>query len=57
MPPSYDLILQSQGQWQVETVQVPDAAEAWRFGREHYPNAISGVVCRGRTAAHPIKRR
>ena len=57
MPPSYDLILQSQRQSQIETVHVPDAAEAWRFGREHYPNAISGVVFRDGTAAHPIKRR
>ena len=44
MPPAYDLILQRQGEWQTETVQVKDAAQAWRLGRERYPDCIRGVA-------------
>ena len=58
--PLYDLILQRQGELQTETVQVADAAQAWRLGRERYPHCIRGVVCRdaGRdgAAAEPSKR-
>ena len=61
MPPAYDLILQRQGEWQTETVQVKDAAQAWRLGRERYPDCIRAVVCRdaGRdgSAAEPSKPR
>ena len=37
MSPLYDLILQRKGELQTETVQVVDAAQAWRLGRERYP--------------------
>ena len=57
MPPAYDLILQRQGEWQTETVQVKDAAQAWRLGRERYPNCIRAVVCRDGSAAASGKRR
>ncbi|MCB4406514.1 hypothetical protein [Synechococcus sp. MU1642] len=42
----YDLILQRKGELQAETVQVADAAQAWRLGRERYPHSIRGVVRR-----------
>ena len=61
MSPRYDLILQRNGELQTETVQVADAAHAWRLGRDRYPNCIRGVVRRegGRdgSAAEPSKRR
>ena len=61
MSPRYDLILQRNGELQTETVQVADAAQAWRLGRERYPNCIRGVVrrdnCRDGSAAEPSKRR
>ena len=61
MSPLYDLILQCKGELHTETVQVADAAQAWRLGRERYPHCIRGVVCRdaGRdgAAAEPSKRR
>ena len=57
MPPVYDLILQRKGELQTETVQVADAAEAWRLGRERHPHCIRGVVRRdsdrGGSAAAP----
>ena len=34
MSPLYDLILQRKGELQTETVQVVDAAQAWRLGRD-----------------------
>ena len=57
MPPAYDLILQRHGALQTETVQVGDAAEALRLGRERYPDSIRGVVCRDNPAAEPEERR
>ena len=57
MPPAYDLILERQGEWQTETVQVNDAAQAWRLGRERYPDCIRAVVCRDGSAAASGKRR
>ena len=49
------------GELQTQTVQVSDAAQAWRLGRERYPHCIRGVVRRdaGRdgSAAEPSKRR
>ena len=42
MPPAYDLILKRSGQLQIETVQVNDAAAAWRLGRERYPDCKIG---------------
>ena len=48
MSPLYDLILQLKGELHTETVQVADAAQAWRLGRERYPHCIRGVVCRMR---------
>ena len=61
MPPVYDLILQRKGELQTETVQVADAAQAWRLGRERYPHCIRGVVRRDGyldgSAAEPSKRR
>ena len=61
MSPRYDLILQRNGELQTETVQVANAAHAWRLGRERYPHCIRGVVRRegGRdgSAAEPSKRR
>ena len=61
MSPMYDLILQRKCELQSETVQVADAAQAWRLGRELYPHCIRGVVSRdgGRdgSAAEPSKRR
>ena len=61
MSPLYDLILQRRGELQTQTVQVADAAQAWRLGRERYPNCIRGVVLRdaGRdgSLAEPSKRR
>ena len=51
MPPAYDLILLDRGQFQIETVQVNDAADAWRLGRERYPRTIRGVVCQDCSAA------
>ena len=65
MSPLYDLILQRRGELQTETVQVVDAAQAWRLGRDRYPHCIRGVVrrdgsqdrsCDG-SAAEPSKRR
>ena len=46
MSPLYDLILQRKGELLTETVQVVDAAQAWRLGRERYPHCIRGVVRR-----------
>ena len=57
MPPAYDLILQRQGALHTETVQVRDAAEAWRLGRERFPDSIRGVVCRDGPAAVCRERR
>ena len=61
MSPLYDLILQRKDKLQTETVQVADAAQAWRLGLERYPHCIRGVVRRdgGRdgSAAEPSKRR
>ena len=61
MSPLYDLILQRKGELYTETVQVADAAQAWRLGRERYPHCIRGVVRRdaGRdgSAAEPSTRR
>ena len=61
MSPLYDLILQCKGELQTETVQVADAAQAWRLGRERSPHCIRGVVsrvsCRDGSAAEPSKRR
>ena len=51
MPPSFDLIYQSQGKLKTETVEVSDAAEARRFGREKYPDCIRGVVCHEQVSA------
>ena len=42
----YDLIPQRKAELQPETVQVVDAAQAWRLGRERYPRYIPGVVRR-----------
>ena len=42
MSPLYDLILQRKGELHTETVQVADAAQAWRLGRERYPHCIRG---------------
>ena len=61
MSPLYELILHRKGELQTETVQVVDAAQAWRLGREPYPHCILGVVRRdgGRdgSAAEPSKLR
>ena len=61
MSPLYDLIFQYKSELQTETVQVADAALAWRLGRERYPQCIRGVVrrdgCRDGSAAEPSKRR
>ena len=61
MSPLYDLILQSEGELQIETVHVVDAAQASCLGRQSYPQCIRGVVRRdgGRdgSAAEPSKRR
>ena len=46
MSPLYDLILQRNGELHTELVQVADAAQAWRLGRERYPHCICGVVRR-----------
>ena len=57
----YVLILQRKGELQTETMQVVDAAQAWRLGRERYPHCIRGVVRRDAgldgSAAEPSKRR
>ena len=55
--PLYDLILQRQGELQTETVQVANADQAWRFGRERYLHCIRGVVRWDGSAAEPSKRR
>ena len=55
MPPAYDLIYLRQGELRTETIEVPDAAEARRLGREKYPDCIRGVVCHERTAASPVE--
>ena len=64
MSPLDDLILQRKGELQTETVQVTDAAQAWRLGRERYSHCIRGVVRRdagrdGSRLSHPnaAKRR
>ena len=61
MSPLYGLILQRNGELHTELVQVADAVQAWRLGRERYPLCIRGVVRRdaGRdgSAAEPSKRR
>ncbi len=51
MPPSYDLIYLRQGELRTETIEVPDAAEARRLGREKYPDCIRGVVCHEQASA------
>ena len=60
MSPPYDLILQRKDELQTETVQVADAAQVWRLGRERYPHCIRGVVRRDAEhdgyAAEPSKR-
>ena len=43
MSPLYDLILQRRGELQTQTVQVADAAQAWRLGRERYPHCIRAL--------------
>ena len=45
MPPAYDLIYLRDGEIKTKTVQVADAKEAWRLGREQYPDCMRGVVC------------
>ena len=55
MPPAYDLIYLRDGEIQTKTVQVADAEEAWRIGREQFPDCIRGVVCHERTAASPVE--
>ena len=57
MPPAYDLILLDQGQFQIETVQVKNAADAWRLGRKRYPRTIRGVVCQDDSAARIVNPR
>ena len=57
MPPAYDLILLDQGRFQIETVRVKDAADAWRLGRARYPHTIRGVVCQDTSAARIVKPR
>ena len=51
MPPAYDLILLDLGQFQIETVELKDASDAWRLGCERYPLNICGVVCQDPSAA------
>ena len=46
MTPTYDLILECDGSLRTETLQSVDADEAWRLGRERYPNSIRAVVVR-----------
>ena len=46
MTPTYDLILECDGNLHTETLQSADADEAWRLGRERYPNSIRAVVVR-----------
>ena len=57
----YYLILQRKGELHTETVQVADAAQAWRLGRERYLHCIRGVVRRDAghdgSAAEPSTRR
>ena len=55
MPPSYDLIFLRDGEFQTKTVQVLNAKEAWRLGREQYPDCIRGVVCHEGSAAGPVE--
>ena len=57
MPPAYDLIIVDQEQFQIETVQVNNAADAWRLGRERYPSKICGVVCQESSAARIVNSR
>jgi len=57
MPPAYDLILLDQGHFQIQTVQVKDATDAWRLGRERYPRTIRGVVCQDDPAARIVNPR
>ena len=45
MPPAYDLIILRDGEFQTKTVQVANAKEAWRLGREQYSDCMRGVVC------------
>ena len=42
----FELILQRKGELQTETVQVTDAAQAWRLRRECYPHCIRSVLRR-----------
>ena len=46
MTPTYDLILECDGDLHTETLQSADADEAWRVGRVRYPNSIRAVVVR-----------
>ena len=57
MPPAYDLIVQRQGELQIETVQVANVRDAWRLGRQRYPNGIRAVVRCDGDAAEPGMRR
>ena len=57
MPPAYDLILLDKGQCQIETVEVKDAVDAWRHGRERYPRTIRAVVCKDASAAQIVNSR
>ena len=46
MPPMFDLILKTNGDITIRTVEFSDASEAWRLGRLLYSNQICGVVLR-----------
>ena len=46
MSPFYYLILHLRAELQTETVQVVDAAQAWRLGYQCDPHRNSGVVRR-----------
>ena len=53
MSTAYDLIVQRKGALHAQTVQVRNAAEALRLGRERFPGRIRGVVCRDAQPAEP----
>jgi len=57
MAPTYDLILERDGQLTTHTVEVADALEAWRLARMRYPSRIRGVVCRDPQQLRPDVQR
>ena len=44
MSPIYDLIIDQEGDLLIQMVEAIDASDAWRLGKQQFPNKIRGVV-------------